>query len=551
MRREFIAASIIVPICTAILAHFFFPDLWSAFALLLPVFGLGWADILQKKQTIRRNFPVLGRFRYLAELVRPEIQQYFVESDEDGKPFSRNNRSVVYARAKKELATKPFGTMLDVYQQGYEFINHSLAPVHCDPEALRITIGGPSCKKPYRASILNISAMSYGALSANAIQSLNGGAQLGGFAHNTGEGGLSPHHLAPGGDIIWEIGTGYFSCRDASGKFDPEKFRERAVHPNVKMIEIKLSQGAKPGHGGVLPAKKITPEISAIRGIPMGKDCLSPPGHSVFSSPRGLLEWVRQLRDLSGGKPVGFKLCIGKRREFLAVVKAMHETKILPDYIVVDGGEGGTGAAPSEFSDHMGCPLNEALVLVHNALVGIDVRKHVRVLVAGRITTGFDIISKIAMGADACYSARGMMMALGCIQALRCNTNHCPTGVATNDIALMKGLDVKDKKVRVRNFHEQTIESVAELLGAMGLKHSMQLRPWHLMHRIGPFDIKHYGELFDYLEPGELLSNPPPSFKRAWEMATSDAWDAAEDLRAKGSFGYRSTSVMKEESGTP
>jgi len=551
MRREFIAASILIPLGTAILAHLFFPGLWLAFTVLLPVFGLGWADILQKKQTIRRNFPVLGRFRYLAELVRPEIQQYFVESDEDGKPFSRNTRSVVYARAKKEVATKPFGTMLDVYQQGYEFINHSLAPVHCDPEALRVTIGGPSCKKPYRASIFNISAMSYGALSSNAIRALNGGAKLGGFAHNTGEGGLSPHHLAPEGDIIWEIGTGYFSCRDASGKFDPEKFRERAVLANVKMIEIKLSQGAKPGHGGVLPAKKITPEISAIRGIPMGKDCLSPPGHSVFSSPRGLLEWVQQLRDLSGGKPVGFKLCIGKRREFLAVVKAMHETKILPDYIVVDGGEGGTGAAPSEFSDHMGCPLNDALVLVHNALVGIDVRKHVRVLVAGRITTGFDIISKIAMGADACYSARGMMMALGCIQALRCNTNHCPTGVATNDITLMKGLDIQDKRVRVRNFHEQTIESVAELLGAMGLKHTMQLRPWHLMHRIGPFDIKHYGELFDYLEPGELLRDPPPTFKRAWEMATPDAWDAAEDLKAKGSFGYRSTSVMKEETGTP
>ncbi len=551
MRREFIAASIFIPMVTAILATLIHPGIWWVFGLMLPVIALGWADILQKKQTIRRNFPILGRFRYLAEMIRPEIQQYFVESDEDGKPFSRNNRSVVYARAKKQLSTKPFGTMLDVYQQGYEFINHSLAPVRCDPEALRITIGGPSCQKPYRASIFNISAMSYGALSSNAIRALNGGAKLGGFAHNTGEGGLSPHHLAPEGDLIWEIGTGYFSCRDKAGHFSPELFREKALHPTVKMIEIKLSQGAKPGHGGVLPGKKITPEISAIRGIPMGIDCLSPPGHSAFSSPRGLLEWVQKLRDLSGGKPVGFKLCIGKRREFLAIVKAMHETKILPDYIVVDGGEGGTGAAPSEFSDHMGCPLNEALVLVHNSLVGIDVRKHIRVLVAGRITTGFDIISKIAMGADACYSARGMMMALGCIQALRCNTNHCPTGVATNDISLMKGLDIADKKVRVHNFHEQTLESVAELLGAMGLTHTMQLRPWHLMHRIGPFDIKHYGELFDYLEPGELLVNPPPSFKRAWEMSTSDAWDAAEDLRAKGSFGYRSTSVMKEESGNP
>ena len=551
MRREFIAGSIIVPFVTAILAATLFPALWSAFVVIAPLFVLGWYDIFQTGHTIRRNFPIFGRFRYLAELIRPEIQQYFVESDEDGRPFSRNSRSVVYARAKKELATKPFGTMLDVYQQGYEFINHSLAPVHCDPEALRITIGGPACKHPYRASIFNISAMSYGALSQNAILALNGGAKLGGFAHNTGEGGLSPHHLAPGGDIIWEIGTGYFSCRDDQGRFSPEKFKEKAVHPNVKMIEIKLSQGAKPGHGGVLPAKKITPEISAIRGIPMGKDCLSPPGHTAFSSPRGLLQWVQQLRELSGGKPVGFKLCVGKRREFLAVVKAMHETKILPDYIVVDGGEGGTGAAPAEFSDHMGCPLNEALVLVHNALVGIDVRKHVRVLVSGRITTGFDIIAKIAMGADACYAARAMMMALGCIQALRCNSNHCPTGVATNDETLMKGLVVSDKRVRVRNFHEETIHSVAELLGAMGLTHTMQLRPWHLMHRVGPFDIRHYGELFHYLEPGELLGNPPPSFKRAWEMAAADAWDAAEDLKAKGSFGYRSASVMRAESGTP
>ncbi|MEY4630601.1 MAG: Glutamate synthase large chain precursor [Pseudomonadota bacterium] len=551
MRREFVFGSILVLLLTFAAAFAGFPLAWQTLLLTGPVIILGIFDMFQKGQTIRRNFPVLGRFRYLAEMIRPEIQQYFVESDEDGRPFSRNARSVVYARSKKQLATKPFGTMLDVYERGYEFVNHSLAPTHCNPDSLRITIGGPACKKPYRASVLNISAMSYGSLSKNAILALNGGARLGGFAHNTGEGGLTPHHLAPGGDVIWEIGTGYFSCRDDSGNFSPKMFQERAAHPHVKMIEIKLSQGAKPGHGGVLPAKKITPEISAIRGIPMGKDCLSPPGHSVFSSPRGLLQWVQQLRELSGGKPVGFKLCVGKRREFLAIVKAMHETGILPDYIVVDGGEGGTGAAPAEFSDHVGCPLNEALVLVHNALVGIDVRKHVRVLVAGRVITGFDVISRIAMGADACYSARGMMMALGCIQALRCNSNHCPTGVATNDPALVKGLDVTDKTVRVRNFHQQTVESVAELLGAMGLSHTMQLRPWHLMHRIGPFDIKHYGELFDYLEPGELLNNPPPSFKRAWDMATADAWDASEDLKAKGSFGYRATSVMRAEAGSP
>lgn len=545
MRREFITVSLLISVILAVLALGVSPGFWIPFLVLLPVWVIGWIDVLQKQQTIRRNFPVLGRFRYLAEMIRPEIQQYFVESDEDGRPFSRNNRSVVYARAKKELSTKPFGTMIDVYRQGYEFVNHSLAPKHCDWQSLRITIGGPACTQPYRASIFNISAMSYGSLSKNAILALNGGAKIGQFAHNTGEGGMSPYHIAPGGDLIWEIGTGYFSCRNHNGDFDPDIFKAKATSPQIKMIEIKLSQGAKPGHGGVLPASKVTKEIAEIRGIPEGKDCLSPSAHSAFSSPKGLLEWVQQLRELSGGKPIGFKLCVGKRREFLAIVKAMHETKILPDYIVVDGGEGGTGAAPVEFSDHIGCPLNEAVVLVHNSLVGIDVRRHVRILVAGRIVSGFDIIAKIAMGADGCYAARAMMMALGCIQALRCHSNHCPTGVATNNPMLVKGLDVTDKKVRVANYHRQTLESVAEMIGAMGLTHTMQLRPWHLLHRMGPFDIRHYGELFQYLEPGQLLSDPPPAFKRAWDMATADTWEAAEDLKARGSFGYRANAIMK------
>jgi glutamate synthase domain-containing protein 2 len=540
MRRLFFLFSALVPLAILLTSHFVSPHALWALIPVSPLLALGFYDVFQKKHAIRRNFPLLGHVRYLAEKVRPEIQQYFIEQAEEGRPFSRNIRSVVYQRAKKQLATRPFGTQLDVYEQGYEFVNHSLQPLHCDPRELRVLVGGRDCKKPYSASILNISAMSYGSLSSNAIRALNGGAHLGAFAHNTGEGGLSPHHEAGGGDIIWEIGTGYFGCRDEQGRFSAEAFREKATRDQVKMIEIKLSQGAKPGHGGILPAKKVTSEIAAIRGIPMGKDCVSPPGHSAFSSPLEMVRWIQQLRDLSGGKPIGIKLCVGKRREFLALMKAVHETGIAPDYIVVDGGEGGTGAAPMEFSDHVGTPLNEGLVFVHNSLVGINRRKDVKVFVAGRITTGFDMIAKMSMGADVCYSARGMMLALGCIQALQCNQNTCPTGVATNDPHLMVGLDITDKRVRVKNFHEQTVESVAELLGAMGLKHSQELRPWHLMHRIGAFEIKHYGELFDYIAPGALLGKDlPPAFARAWKMASSDSWLAIDDRATQGSFGYR------------
>lgn len=485
--------------------------------LWVPLVALGLRDMFQKSHAIRRNFPLLGHFRYLLEEVRPEIQQYFVESNSDGVPFSREARSVIYQRAKGALDSLPFGTQNDVYAVGYEWINHSLLPKHISPENQRVLVGGPDCSKPYKASHLNISAMSYGSLSQNAILALNGGAKLGGFYHNTGEGGLSPYHKEPGGDLTWQIGTGYFSCRTKDGKFDPARFRENSALEQVRMIEIKLSQGAKPGHGGILPAAKVNKEISEIRGVEMGKDVISPPAHSAFDSPIGLLKFVQELRQLSGGKPVGFKLCLGKRREFLAIVKAMLETKIMPDFITIDGGEGGTGAAPLEFSNSIGTPLNDALIYVHNALVGTNLRQHIRLIVSGKITTGFDIARKIALGADMCNSARGMLFSLGCIQALRCNSNKCPTGVATQDPSLVVGLDVSDKRVRVYRYHKETIKSFLEVVGASGLDNPNGLRPWHFHHRVGPHEVKHYGDLYEYLEPGALLgSSVPKSFERAW-----------------------------------
>ncbi len=438
---------------------------------------IGWMDLLQTKHSIRRNFPLIGWFRYLFEAIRPEINQYFVESNSDGRPFSRDERSLVYQRSKRVLDTVPFGTRLNVYEPGYQWVNHSMRPLHVDPKTLRVLVGGPKCSQPYSASILNISAMSYGSLSAQAIQALNGGALRGGFAHNTGEGGCSPHHLSKGGDLIWQIGTGYFGCRAVDGSFSLEKFKKTVAAPQIKMIEIKISQGAKPGHGGILPGRKVTPEISAIRGVPMGQDVISPPGHSAFSTPIELLEFVQLLREASGGRPIGMKLCVGKRREFLAVAKAMVHTGIMPDYISVDGGEGGTGAAPLEYTDHIGTPGIEGLIFVHNTLVGMGLREQIRVFSSGRITSGFGILRLLALGADVVYAARAFMLSLGCIQALRCNANVCPTGVATNDPALTRGLVVKDKVQRVYSFHEQTILSCAELIGSMGLKSHRDLRP--------------------------------------------------------------------------
>lgn len=509
----------------AALAVFKSPQVLWPWVAMGPITVIGTIDLVQKKQAIRRNFPVLGRMRYLLELIRPEIFQYFIESDKEGVPFDREHRSLVYQRAKNVRDTTPFGTKMDVYAPGYEWVNHSLQAKHIDATNMRVTVGGPDCRQPYSCSLLNISAMSFGSLSKNAILAFSGGAKLGQFAHNTGEGGLSPYHLEGGGDLIWQIGTGYFSCRDEHGNFSPSKFAEKAALPNVKMIEIKLSQGAKPGHGGILPAAKVTAEIAEIRGVPMGKDVLSPPTHSTFSTPIGLLEFVRQLRDLSGGKPIGFKLCVGRRREFLAICKAMVKTGITPDFITVDGGEGGTGAAPLEFSNHIGAPLIEGLIFVHNALVGYSLRGRIRILASGKVSSGFSMLKRLAIGADIIMSARAMMMSIGCIQALKCNSNHCPVGIATQDRHLMAGLDPTDKSVRAASFHKQTIHSLAEMLGALGLDSAQELRPWHLMHRLSANETRHYGELYHFLRDGDLLCEPlPEDYARACKSASAETF---------------------------
>ena len=450
---------------------------------------------MQNAQAIRSNFPIIGNFRYIFEEIRPEINQYFVESNTDGKPFSREQRSIVYQRAKKQVDTVPFGTQQNVYADGYEYLTHSIYPTHVDHKTLRITIGSDLCKQPYSASIFNISAMSYGSLSQNAILALNGGAKDGGFAHNTGEGGLSPHHLEAGGDLIWQIGTGYFSCRDLNGNFDPDLFKVNASKPQVKMIEIKISQGAKPGHGGILPAAKVSKEISLIRNVPMGKDVLSPPGHTAFHDPDSMMHFIQKLRDLSLGKPIGIKLCLGYRHEFNELVKSMLRLKIYPDYIVVDGAEGGTGAAPLEFTNYMGTPGKDALLYVVDKLKEVGLKEQIKVISTGKITTAFDIVRLLCLGADATYAARSMLLSLGCIQALRCNTNQCPTGVATQDTSLMKGLHVPSKRTRVKNFHNETIKVVAEMLGAMGLKSHKDLNRTHLIKRVHDSDVKSYADL--------------------------------------------------------
>ena len=530
MRRDFLISSTLIIIAILAISWFYRPALW-AFVVVGPLVLLGYHDYFQVKHSVLRNFPVLGHFRYFFEMIRPEINQYFVESNTDGTPFSREQRSIVYQRAKGTMDTLPFGTQKNVYDIGYEWANHSLSPTHVKPEDLRITIGGPQCKKPYSASILNVSAMSFGALSRNAVMALNEGAAIGNFAHNTGEGGLTKYHQM-GGDVIWQIGTGYFGCRTLEGNFCPDQFKEKANLDHVKMVEIKLSQGAKPGHGGILPAAKITEEIAEIRNVPLGKDVLSPPAHSEFSTPTGLLEFVQRLREITGGKPIGFKLCIGKRREFIAICKAIVKTGIYPDYIVVDGGEGGTGAAPLEFSNHVGTPLIPALIFVHNVLVGFSIRDKIRVISSGKIASGFEIVKQLCLGADACNSARAMMMALGCIQALRCNTNNCPVGVATQDPGLVSGLVVSNKKLRVAGYHQETVKSVAEILGTMGVNSTDDLRQWHIMRRMGPNLVRHYGEIYEFLHEGELLdeSNLPATYERAFRAAVPESFGHIEDI---------------------
>ena len=528
---------IVLTICavvTALLTGIGFADGKIFDILLIPIliFGaltaLGVRDLMQKGHAVLRNYPISAHIRFLLEEIRPEMRQYFFESEKDGMPFSRDIRAVVYQRAKMQLDKRPFGTQEDVYRQGYEWMHHSVSPKTHAEEKFRVTIGGPDCAKPYSASVFNISAMSFGALSPNAVRALNAGAKKGGFAHDTGEGGFSPYHAEMGGDIIWEIGSGYFGCRHLDGTFDPEAFARVARQDQIKMVELKISQGAKPGHGGVLPAAKVSEEISKIRGVAMGEDCISPASHRAFSTPVGMMQFIGEMRKLSGGKPTGFKLCIGHPWEFLAICKAMIETGIYPDFIVVDGNEGGTGAAPLEFMDHLGMPMREGVSFVHNALIGINARDRIKIGASGKIATAFDMARAMSIGADYCNSARGFMFSLGCIQSLSCHTDRCPTGVATQDPTRARALYVPLKIDRVHNYHLATLHSLTELIAAAGLEHPQQLRPIHFSQRTSTTDVKSFAQLYPSLRPGELLEGTEDArFRDAWRMARTETFQPA------------------------
>ena len=531
LQPRFIVFTLVVLIAAALGLEFFYGFRTLLIEIPLVVFialaVIGTVDVVQKRHAVLRNYPLSAHIRFILEEIRPEIRQYFLESEKDGTPFSRDKRALVYQRAKRALDKRPFGTQNDVYASGFEWLDHSIAPKSVVKEPFRIIIGGPDCAKPYSASIFNISAMSFGALSRNAILALNGGAKRGNFAHDTGEGGYSPYHRVNGGDIIWEVGSGYFSCRNGDGTFCAEKFEENAKSEQVKMVELKLSQGAKPGHGGVLPGAKVSAEIAATRGVPQGVDCISPSRHSAFSTPIEMMQFIATMRRLSGGKPAGFKLCIGHPWEFLAICKAMLETEIYPDFIVVDGKEGGTGAAPLEFTDHLGMPLREGLNFVHNALVGINARDRIKLGASGKIISAFDIARVLALGADWCNSARGFMFALGCIQSLSCHTDRCPTGVSTQDRSRQRALVVPDKVERVRNFHHATLESLAELVAAAGLDHPTELSPAHFSRRVSPHEVKSFAELYPTLKPGELIAGSSDKrYAMAWAMASAKEFRA-------------------------
>ncbi|NIF83050.1 FMN-binding glutamate synthase family protein [Comamonas sp. Tr-654] len=507
---------------------------WLIASTLLVLLGI-W-DLLQKQHAILRNYPVMGHLRFIFEFIRPEIRQYFIEGDTEAQPFSRAQRSLVYQRAKGQVDNRPFGTQLDVSQQGYEWVNHSLQPTKLSSHDFRLWIGGTQeqpaegvdpCTRPYHASVFNISAMSFGALSGNAIQALNQGAKMGGFIHDTGEGSISQYHRMHGGDLIWEVASGYFGCRNADGTFSEEKFIANATDPQVKMIEVKLSQGAKPGHGGMLPGAKVTPEIAAARGIPIGVDCISPSSHSAFSTPVELMQFIARLRRLSGGKPTGFKFCVGHPWEWFAMVKAMLETNITPDFIVVDGAEGGTGAAPVEFVDHVGVPLQEGLLLVHNTLLGVNLRQRIKIGAAGKVITAFDIARMMALGADWCNSGRGFMMALGCIQAQSCHTGTCPTGVTTQDAVRQQALVVPDKATRVANFHRNTLHALQELVQAAGLRHPNEITAHHIVRRLDDTQVSLLSNLILRVEPGCLLKSLERQhkvFQNYWPLATAQSF---------------------------
>ncbi len=512
LERYYTLAGVILLAFVSLTLVFYSLWFWMAAAIFAALAVLGIYDVTQTRHSILRNYPVLGHMRFLFEGIRPEIRQYLIESDQDEEPFSRDKRSLVYQRAKGVEDKRPFGTRARVYDAGYEWLTHSINPVHITDTDFRVRIGGAECLQPYDASIYNISAMSFGALSGNAILALNKGAKEGGFAHDTGEGGISRYHREGGGDLIFEVGSGYFGCRDAAGNFDPDRFSEQAADPQVKMIEIKLSQGAKPGHGGMLPAKKISPEIAAARGVPMGVDCISPASHNAFRTPIELMEFIARLRELAQGKPIGFKLCIGHRREFMCIVKAMLKTGITPDFIVVDGKEGGTGAAPLEFANHMGMPLVEGLTFAHNTLRGAGLRERLKIGASGKLVTAFDISKALALGADWANSARGFMFAIGCIQAQACHTNHCPVGVATQDPLRQRALNVENKYVRVVNFHRNTLKALAEMTGAAGLSHPSEFQPHHLIMRETDRDMVTGEEIYPYLPEGFLLREEEDKF---------------------------------------
>src|SRR5690554_10193 len=527
MRRNFVIVSSICLIVTLGLSIYLSPNWYVLFAITLFLTIVGYMDMYQKRHTIKRLYPLVGRLRYVMEELRPKMYQYFIESDIDGRPFHRVDRATVYQRSKKVRDTIPFGTQLDLYAEGYEWMCHSIAPKSFDSldQDPRIIIGNKDCKQPYSSSIINISAMSFGSLSGNAVEALNAGAKLGNFAHNTGEGGLSDHHLKRGGDLIWQIGTGYFGCRHEDGTFNPDLFAEKAKTPNIKMIELKISQGAKPGHGGILPASKNSEEIAKIRHVKPHTKIASPPYHTAFSTPLEMVQFIQKLRDLSGGKPIGFKLCIGHKAEFISICKAMIHLDIYPDFITIDGGEGGTGAAPQEFSNYIGAPMLDGLAFVDNILNGLNIRKHIKIIASGKITSAFHVARAVALGADACNSARAMMMALGCIQALLCNTNKCPTGITTQDPKLTIGLVVEDKKTRVANYHKGTIKNFVELLGASGLDDMKNLTRSHIYKRVDLNKMKTYEEVFPSIKPGSMLQGEiPEKYQFDFDHSNMNRW---------------------------